>query len=161
MVSQWIRLIECNYWNNNAYDYTGFQNSPCGSGWKRWKWVHTTHIYLDLHSAVHIDPKVSQIIKGVLTDAGSPYIILKPLKSIREPLGPQRARKLQQKVLFWRFNVNNLELPFHVSALPPGLRVDFLSVLLVLLCYKVINSLGFLLCCILYGWDTTALAFDE
>ena len=30
------------------------------------------------------------------------------------------ARKLQQKVLFWRFNVNNLELPFLVLALPLG-----------------------------------------
>ena len=58
--------------------------------------------------------------KGVLRDAGSPHIILKPLKSIRELLGPQRATKLQQKVLFWRFNVDNSELPFHVSTLPPA-----------------------------------------
>ena len=59
-------------------------------------------------------------LKGVLTDAGPPYIILKILERLRKLLGTQRARKLQQKVLFLRFNVYNSELSFLVPALPLG-----------------------------------------
>ena len=59
--------------------------------------------------------------KGVVTDAGSQDIILKVLKSPSQLLGPQRARKLQQKVLFLRL------LVLLVTAMLQGDRLSRIS----------------------------------